>query len=120
MSEEELTKNIIGSAKKSNLKSAEMVKHYFSRMLSILSKQKAVAELQKLKPYFEQMGFKGEQYYEDLVKQLSILSYEINPGQRIMYLGNEDRRQRYNLTKEKMYTVIDVRNTYKNYDLEGD
>lgn len=120
LSEEEVTRIINDSVKKSNLKTPEMVKHYFSRMLPLLSKSKAISELQRLKPLFDKMGYKGSQYHKDLLIQLSILKYNVSPGQRIMYLGNKDQRQRYNLTNEKMYLVIDVRNTYYDEDLEGD
>lgn len=111
MSEEEIIKIIRDSAKKSNLDSPSKLKYFFSKALQLLKKSKAISEAEKLKPLFDNVG--GQEHFKDLIKDLSILTYKVNAGDRLMYKGNENERQRFNLTNGKKYLVIETRNTYK-------
>jgi hypothetical protein len=118
IAEEEIIKLINDSAKKSNLNTPQSLKSYLSSMLSLLKRPNAIALAKKYKPLFDAAGAVGDGYYEQLVKEVSIPTYRVSPGQRILFEGNEDFRQKFKLTKDRMYLVIDVRNTYK-YDMNN-
>lgn len=118
ISEEEIIKLIDSSAKKSNLTTPSSLASYLSNLLTLLKRSNAIATAKKYKPLFDAAGTLGEQYYKKLIENLSVLTYKVSPGDRIMFLGNEDQKQKFRLTKERMYLVIEVRNTYK-YDMNN-
>ena len=117
--DEEIIKIIQEVDKSAILKSPTMAVNFFSRVLPVLKRSKAISEAEKLKPLFSKMGSAGEGYYNQLVEKLSVLQYAVNSGDRIMFKGNEGFRQKFKLTDGRKYLVIDVRDTYKK-DLPGD
>jgi hypothetical protein len=117
--DEEILKIIQQVDKSAILKSPTLAVNFFSRVLPVLKRSKAISEAEKLKPSFSKMGAVGEGYYTQLVEKLSILQYAVNSGDRIMFKGNEGFRQKFKLTDGRKYLVIDVRDTYKK-DLPGE
>lgn len=110
-SEEELMK-FINLIDKSNLKSAGIAELFYSKALDTLNTKLKVKMFKELKPFFEKMGYQGKKSYEDLLKKISTIRYNVNSGDLIVFLGNTGRRERYNLSDRK-HRVIDVRNVYK-------
>ena len=111
--DEEIVKLIDSVDKSAFAKSPALAARFFSMVLPVLKRSKAISEAEKLKSFFDKMGASGEGYYNELAKSLSVLQYSVNSGDRIMFKGNEGFRQKFKLTEGKKYLVIDVRDTYK-------
>lgn len=111
--DEEVVKLIDSVDKSAFAKSPSLATRFFSMVLPVLKRSKAISEAGRLKAFFDKMGASGEGYYSQLVEKLSVLRYAVNSGDRIMFEGNEGFRQKFKLTQGKKYLVIDVRNSYK-------
>lgn len=111
MSDEQIIKIIDNSIAKSNITSPYLLKFLFSRILQLFKKSKAISQAEKLKPLFDKIG--GQEHFKDLMQDLSILTFNVNAGDRIMFKGNEKTQKKFNLTSGKKYLVIETRNTYK-------
>lgn len=110
-SDEELMK-LINLVDSSNLKTASLAELFYSKSLDTLNPKLRSKMFVELKPFFEKMGYHGQKSYENLLKKISTIRYNVNSGDFIVFLGNEGKKIKYNLSDRK-HKVIDVRNVYK-------
>lgn len=110
--DEEVLK-LIDLVDKSEFKSADILEFFYSKTINILDDRFKTKIFNKVKPMFDKFGYQGKKSFEDFVKKISTIRYNVNSGDLVLFLGNENYREKYKLS-DKKHRVIDVRNIYKN------
>lgn len=119
VSKEELLK-FIRSVNIDPNKNIALATSFYKRMLNILDKKLAISEVKNLKNLFDSLGEKGKRYYDIIQDSLSIDKYNVKRGDRISFKGNDARLPKLNLISGKKYLVIDVKNLYKDDEVEDE